>query len=171
MTSILLRKNMNPLFATLPGVLLMTMALPIPAEAQIQGVPIIAKGVCDQKSGVTIDGTTSQFACDIVVITRTNRGTVLIQFTDKSGDDGRILGFAGTIEGKQGFGADKIQMMGVERVYLGGGVQPIPATKGSCILTWTGLVRTGGKLKTIICGGRGNADGHDITGMAILTAR
>lgn len=163
---------MKLLFATVPAVMLLTLALPVAAKAQISGVPIIANGFCDAKSGVTIDGNTSQFACDSVVIVRTDRGTVLIQFTDKSGDDGRILGFAGIIEGKQGFGADQTQMMGVERVYLGsGGAQPIPTTRGTCILNWTGLVRTGGKLTSIVCGGRGNAEGHDIKGMAILTAR
>lgn len=64
-------------------------------------------GACDPKSGVTIDGQTSRFHCDSAVVVRTLRGTVLIHFADKRGDDGRTLGFAGTIEGKQGFGADR----------------------------------------------------------------
>jgi hypothetical protein len=76
-----------------------------PAASQIQGQPIIVNGTCDPTSGVTIDdGDKSSFSCDTAVVMRSDRGTVLIQFTDKSGDDGRILGFAGTIEGKQGFG-------------------------------------------------------------------
>lgn len=70
---------------------------------------------------------------------RTERGTVLIQFADKSGDDGRLLGFGGTIEGKQGFGAETTQMMALERIYLGGGSAPVPATRGTCIMNWSGL--------------------------------
>jgi len=150
---------------------LASLAMPHPAAGQAQGAPIVAAGTCDPKSGVTVDGQTSRFACDVAVIARTDRGTVLIQFTDKHGDDGRILGFAGTIEGKQGLGADTTQIMGVERVYLAPGANPIAATRGSCIMTWTGLVRTGGTLKTVVCGGRGNADDHDVTAMAVLTAR
>jgi hypothetical protein len=81
----------------------------LPAHAQAPDRPIVVSGICDPKSGVTIDnGESGGFACDSAVIARTERGTVLIQFTDKSGDDGRILGFAGTIEGKQGFGADPV---------------------------------------------------------------
>ena len=101
---------------------------------------------------------------------RSERGTVLIQFTDKQGDDGRILGFAGTIEGRQGFGADATQMMAVERVYLGG-TEPVPIQRGSCIMNWTGLHRTGGRLTSVVCGGRGEAEGSDIMAMAALETR
>lgn len=145
---------------------------PKPAAAQVQGQPIIASGVCDPKSGVTIDdGGNNQFACDTAVIARTQRGTVLIQFTDKSGDDGRILGFAGTIEGKQGFGADPTQMMAVERIYLAGGANPIPASRGTCIMNWSGLQRTGGRLTSVLCAGAGEAEGSDIKAIAVLEVR
>ncbi len=141
------------------------------AEVQSAQEPIMATGPCDPRSGVTIDdGELSSFACDVVVVSRTDRGTVLIQFTDRAGDDGRILGFAGTIEGRQGFGADTTQVMAVERFYLGGGVEPVPAQRGTCIMNWTGLHRTGGRLVNVTCGGRGTAEGHDITAMAVLTA-
>ena len=94
----------------------------------------------------------------------------MIQFTDKAGDDGRILGFAGTIEGKQGFGADATQMMAVERIYLAGGSEPISATRGTCIMNWTGLHRTGGRLTSVLCSGRGSAEGYDIKAISVLTA-
>lgn len=150
---------------------LLVLAAPIPAAAQIQGSPIVIDGICDRKSGVTIDGEISSFGCDSAVVVRTARGTVLIQFTDKSGDDGRILGFAGTIEGKQGFGADLVQMMAVERIYLAGGADPIPTTRGTCIMNWSGLHRTGGSLQSIVCGGRAQFQGSDVQAMAVLDAR
>ncbi|PBN43108.1 hypothetical protein [Sphingobium sp. D43FB] len=141
-------------------------------HAQAPDEPIVINGTCDPKSGVTIDnGDPSRFACDSAVIARTERGTVLIQFTDKSGDDGRILGFAGTIEGKQGFGADLMQMMAVERIYLASGDNPIPASAGTCIMNWTGLQRTGGRLTSILCGGRGQVENSDIRAMAVLQAQ
>jgi hypothetical protein len=143
-----------------------------PTYAHAQGAPIIVSGHCDSKSGVTIDdGETSQFGCDTAVIARTDRGTVLIQFTDKSGDDGRILGFAATIEGRQGFGADPVQMLGVERLYLAGGADPVPTTAGSCIMNWSGLHRTGGKLTSVTCGARGEAEGADIKALVQLVVR
>lgn len=144
---------------------------PAPALAQSSSAPIIASGACDEQSGVTIDeGDLSRLYCDTVVIMRSERGTVLIQFTDKQGDDGRILGFAGTIEGRQGFGADATQMMAVERVYLGG-ADPVPTERGSCIMNWTGLHRTGGRLTSVVCGGRGEAEGSDIMAMVALETR
>jgi len=144
---------------------------PTLALAQSSSAPIIASGACDEHSGVTIDeGDLSRLYCDTVVIMRSERGTVLIQFTDKQGDDGRILGFAGTIESRQGFGADATQVMAVERVYLGG-ADPVPTERGSCIMNWTGLHRTGGRLTSVVCGGRGEAEGSDIMAMAALETR
>lgn len=140
-----------------------------PAQPQVQGRPIIINGTCDPKSGVAIDdGENSPFGCDSAVITRTQRGTVLIQFTDKKGDDGRILGFAGTIEGKQGFGAEPVQILAVERVYLAGGARPIPASRGSCFMNWSGLHRTGGRLTSVLCAAKGEAEGYDIKAMVML---
>lgn len=142
-----------------------------PSGAQSTSHPIIAHGTCDPKSGVAIDdGDQSVFACDAAIIARTERGTVLIQFADKTGDDGRLLGFGGRIEGKQGFGAENTQMMAVERIYLGSGNTPVTATRGTCILNWTGLHRTGGKLTSILCSGVGSAEGHLIKALAILEA-
>ena len=141
---------------------------PTPSLGQSGTDPIIAEGACDPDSGVTIDGEKSDFDCDVAVIIRAQQGTVLIQFTDKAGDDGRIVGFGGVIEGKQGFGADATQMMAVQRIYLAGGAQPVPADRGTCIMNWTGLHRTGGRLKSVMCGGAGEADGHDIKAMVIL---
>ena len=113
-------------------------------------MPVIVSGTRDLKSGVKInDGENNSFSCDTAVIARTECGTVLIQFTDKVGDDGRILGFAGTIEGKQGFGADAAQMIAVERVYLAGGANPITASRGTCIMNWSGLLREGGWVTSI----------------------
>ena len=137
-------------------------------SGQTSADPIIAEGVCDPESGVTIDGEKSDFACDVAVIMRAQQGTVLIQFTDKAGDDGRIVGFGGVVEGKQGFGADETQMMAVQRIYLAGGAQPVPADRGTCIMNWTGLHRTGGRLKSVMCGGAGEADGYDIKALVIL---
>ena len=144
---------------------------PVPAFGRSSTEPIIVSGTCDTQSGVTIDeGDLNRLYCDTVIIMRSERGTVLIQFTDKQGDDGRVLGFAGTIEGRQGFGADATQMMAVERVYLGG-TEPVPTDRGSCIMNWTGLQRTGGRLLSVVCGGRGEAEGSDIMAMAVLDAR
>lgn len=141
-------------------------------HAQASDEPIVINRTCDPKSGVTIDnGEPTRFACDSAVIARTERGTVLIQFTDKSGDDGRILGFAGTIEGKQGFGADLVQMIAVERIYLTSGGNPIPASAGTCIMNWARLQRTSGRLTSILCGGRGQVEGSDIRAMAVLQAQ
>ena len=149
---------------------LVLLTIAAPAASQIVGKPIVLSGTCDARSGVSIDGEGGgEFACDTAIVLRSDRGTVLIQFTDKSGDDGRILGFGGTIEGKQGFGADLAQIVAVERVYLAGGAQPVPATAGTCIMNWTGLQRTGGRLTSIVCGGRGEAEGHDIKAMVALT--
>lgn len=155
----------------LTPVIALLLCAPIPALAQSSSAPIIASGNCDPSSGVTIDeGDLSRLHCDTVVIMRSERGTVLIQFTDKQGDDGRVLGFAGTIEGRQGFGADATQMMAVERVYLGG-AEPVATDRGSCIMNWTGLQRTGGRLLSVVCGGRGEAEGLDIMAMAALEAQ
>jgi hypothetical protein len=143
-----------------------------PAASQVQGQPVIVSGICDPKSGVTIDDSeNSQFGCDTAVIARTQGGTVLIQFTDKRGDDSRILGFAGMIEGKQGFGADATQMLAVERIYLAGGANPILASRGTCILNWSGLQRTGGRLTSVLCAARGQAEGSDVKAMAVLKVR
>jgi len=153
-----------------PFIAVTAFALSSPVSSQVQGEPIIVEGTCDPKSGVSIDDDEySRFECDLAVVARTDRGTVMIQFTDKAGDDGRILGFAGTIEGKQGFGADATQMMAVERLYLAGGAEPVPASKGTCIMNWTGLHRTGGRLTSVLCSGRGIADGYDIKAISILT--
>lgn len=142
------------------------------SPSKAQSTPIIVNGTCEPQSGVTIDnGESSGFGCDTAVVARTDRGTVLIQFTDKAGDDGRILGFAGTIEGKQGFGADASQMVAVERIYLAGGATPIPATRGTCIMNWSGLQRTGGRLTSVLCAAAGQAEGSNIKAMAVLKAR
>ena len=143
-----------------------------PAAAQVSGKPIMVSGSCDSTTGVTLDdGSPIQFACNMAVIARTDRGTVLIQFADKKGGDGRILGFAGRIEGKQAFGAERVQIMAVERFYLAAGATPIPAARGTCFMNWTGLQRTGGRLTSVICGGRGEADGSDIIAKAMLKTR
>lgn len=144
------------------------------APASPQGVnqPIVAHGTCDAQSGVTINGQRSgSFACDMVAVTRTQRGSVIIQFTDRRGDDGRVLGFAGMIEGKQGFGADQVQVVVVERLYLEGGADPVPVARGTCMLNWTGLYRTGERLIAAVCGARGQAEGADIQGRAVFTVR
>lgn len=144
----------------------------LPALAQTTDTPIIVEGTCDPQSGVTInDEEPNQFACTVAIIARTDRGTVLIQFTDKTGDDGRILGFAGTIEGKQGFGANTVQALAVERLYLAGGAEPVPANRGTCFLNWTGLHRTGGKLTSVTCGAAGQVDSYQIKAIAALKAR
>lgn len=149
---------------------LICVALPLASQAQER--PIIVSGTCEPMSGVVIDdGESNSFGCDTAVIARTERGTVLIQFTDKLGDDGRILGFAGTIEGRQGFGADTAQMMVVERIYLAGGADPIATPQGTCIMNWSGLQRTGGRLISVVCGARGEAEGYDIKAMAVLKAK
>lgn len=145
-----------------------------PAMAQVQSKPIFASGKCDnQKSGVAIDDNEQPkgFACDTAVIVRMDNGSVLIQFTDKAGDDGRILGFAGHIEGKQGFGADLTQMVAVERVYLQGGGEPISVAGGTCIMNWSGLNRTGGRIESVLCASGGEADGHPFRAMVVLDAR
>jgi len=143
-----------------------------PALAQIQGTPIVVSGTCEPKSGVTLnDEDPSQFACDTAIVTRSDRGTVLIQFTDKKGDDGRILGFAGVIEGKQGFGAEPVQIFGVERLYLAGGAPPVPVNRGSCIMNWTGLQRTGGRLTSVVCSAGGQAEGYDIKAIVALIVK
>jgi hypothetical protein len=150
---------------------LISSVLSQPVSSQSGVDPIIVEGICDPRSGVSIDdGEFSTFECDLAVITRNERGAVMIQFTDKAGDDGRILGFAGTIEGKQGFGADATQMMVVERLYLAGGAKPILVSRGTCIMNWTGLHRTGGRLTSVLCSGRGFADGHDIKAISVLVA-
>ena len=156
----------------LAPLLALLMCAPVPAFAQSSPDPIISSGTCDPKSGVTIDeGNLSRLHCDMVVIARSERGTVLIQFTDKKQDDGRILGFAGTIEGRQGFGADTTQIMVVERLYLAGGATPIATERGSCIMNWTGLQRTGGRLLSVVCGGRGEAEGSVVKAMVALVVR
>lgn len=138
-----------------------------PVLAQVQGEPTIASGKCDPKSGVTVgDSDISQFTCDMTIIARTERGTVLIQFADKTGVDGRILGFAGTIEGRQGFAADRVQTIAVERLYLAGGARPIPVTAGTCFLNWAAQ-----KLTSAICGARANVNGQLVKAMATLTVR
>lgn len=140
-------------------------------DASAQQLPIIVNGSCGPASSVSINGdTTGRFACDSAIITRTPRG-VLIQFTDKKGDDGRILGFAGVIEGKQGFGADRIQVVEVQRIYLAGGAQPITAMAGTCFLNWTGLVRTGGRSTGVICGGKGSVEGSIMIAKVVLSVK
>lgn len=146
--------------------------LPAAASAQVQLMPIIVEGICSAESGVTVnDGKTNQFGCDSAVVVRTARGTILIQFADKSGDDDRILGFAGTIEGKQGFGVDNAQVMAVERIYLAGGRNPVAASVGTCIMNWTGLMRTGGHLTSLVCGAKGVAEGSNVKAIAVLKVK
>lgn len=138
------------------------------AHGQSNALPTVASGKCSAKSGVTVgDGEISHFDCDVVVIAHTTRG-VLIQFADKTGDDGRLLGFAGTIEGKQGFGAEKLQAVEVERLYLIGGGDAVPVEVGTCFMNWTGLQRTGGKLTSVTCGARGSAEGTEIKAIVQL---
>ena len=150
----------------------LSICLSVPAASQTAPSPIIEKGVCDEKSGVSInDEEAGQYACDTVVLMRSDRGTVLVQFADSTGDDGRMLGFGGVIEGKQGFGADTTQMMAVQRIYLGGGDPPIQAEAGTCILNWTGLQRTGGKLTSALCSGAGSVDGTTVKALVVLKAR
>ena len=142
-------------------------AISTPAIAQTATIPIIVEGKCDPKSGVAIgDDEKGDFECDTAVIARTERGTVLIQFTDKAGIDGRILGFAGTIEGKQSFGADPTQIIAVERLYLKGGSEPLTATRGTCFLNWDRR-----KITSVLCGAGADFNGMDIKAMAALTAR
>jgi hypothetical protein len=144
----------------------------VPAAAQTASRPVIVSGTCDVKSGVKInDNENNSFSCDTAIIAPTQRGTVLIQFTDKVGDDGRILGFAGTIEGKQGLGADATQMIAVERVYLAGGANPITASRGTCIMNWSGLLREGGRVTSVLCAARAQSEGYDIQAMAMLEAQ
>ena len=148
------------------------LSVSVPGTLRAQGEPIIAKGTCDPTSSVTIDeGEPNIFGCDVAVVTRSERGSVLIQFSDLAGDDGRILGFAGTIEGKQGFGAELTQMMAVERVYLAAGADPVTVSRGTCIMNWSGLHRTGGILKSVLCGGRGEIEEHDVQALVVLDAR
>lgn len=147
---------------------LLITASPQSAAGQISGPLILAEGKCDRRTQVTVDGNDSSFSCDSASITRSDRGSVLIQFTDKAGDDGRILGFAGTIEGKQGWGADSPQVMAVERLYLAGGAKPVQVSRGTCILNWTGLQRTGGKVTSVLCSARANADGRDFIAVVVL---
>jgi hypothetical protein len=142
------------------------------AAAQIQGDPIAVDGTCDSKTGVVIDdGEMARFACDSAVLARTDRGTVLIQFAAKHGDDRRILGFAGTLEGKQDLGAERVQMMAVERLYLAGGATPIPTDRGTCFINWSGSPQTGGHVTSLICGGAGQAEGSEVKAMAGLKVR
>lgn len=78
-----------------------------PADAQIQGKMILVEGPCDPKSSGTVgDQEASRYPCNAAMVATTERGTILVQFADKTGVDGRILGFAGEFEGGQGFGAD-----------------------------------------------------------------
>lgn len=143
----------------------------VPAHSQSAALPTIASGKCSPESGVTVgESEISQFGCDVVIIARTARG-ILIQFTDKKGDDGRILGFAGTMEGKQGFGAEKLQAVEVERLYLKGGGDSVPVEIGTCFMNWTGLQRTGGKLTSVTCGARGTAEGEEIKAIVQLEVK
>jgi hypothetical protein len=154
------------------GAVASLLLLATPATSQIREKPTVVSGTCDAKSGVTVNGSEkSTFGCDIAVITRAQSGAILIQFTDKRGDDGRILGFAGTIEGKQGFGADTSQILEVDRFYLAGGARAVEASHGTCILNWSGLQRTGGHLLSVLCAARGQVEGSDIKAIAALKAR
>ena len=156
----------------LPMLIALLVNAPAAATEQSPSPVVIGSGTCDTQSGVTIDdGVLNQLFCDTVVVARSDRGTILIQFTDKAGDDGRILGFGGTMEGRQGFGADTTQFIAVERLYLAGGAAPIAAERGTCILNWTGLHRTGGRLTSVVCGGRGEAEGSSIMAMVALRTR
>lgn len=155
-------------FKLLSVVLFFSFGTTMPAFGQ-SADHVMVDGKCTQNSGVTIDDEPlSRIYCDTAVISRAANGNILIQFTDKAGDDGRILGFAGQIEGRQGFGADPTQIIAVQRVYLGGGSQPFLAEKGTCFINWTGLHRTGGRVTSIACGGRGAAEGYDVQAMVVL---
>jgi len=48
--------------------------------------PKIVEGKCDSKSGVTVGhAEQSQFVCDVAVVARSRTGSLVIQFTDKTG--------------------------------------------------------------------------------------
>jgi len=146
---------------------LLGLATATPGRAQVLGEPVLVEGRCDQKSGVRIgDSPTSTFGCDVGIITRSDRGTVLFQFTDKAGEDGRILGFAGTLEGKQSLGADPIQVMAVERIYLKLGGVPIVADRGTCFLNWKGKIAT-----SAVCGAVGDVNGTRIEARVMVEAK
>lgn len=70
------------------------------------------------------------------------------------------------MEGRQGFGADPVQAVEVERLYVAGGADPVPVSKGTCFLTWASH-----KLASAVCGARANAEGQDIKAIAALKAR
>lgn len=147
--------------------LISVLPLAAPAPAQGQTEPIIVSGKCDLKTGVSIgDGEKTPFGCDVGIIARTERGTVLIQFTDKAGVDGRILGFAGTIEGKQSFGADPVQIMGVERLYLKGGGDALAVDRGTCFINWSAR-----KVTSVVCGAAATYGETDVKALVNLIAR
>lgn len=140
-----------------------------PAAAQIVKDPVVLTGTCDPWSGVSVDnGPVSHLECDVVIIARTQPGMLLIQFTKRKGSDGHALGFGGKIEGKLEYGADKAQVMKVERVYLSADGTHHSATRGTCILDWTGPQRTGGQLTSVFCSSAGKAEGSNIRTIAIM---
>lgn len=158
-------------FKLLSALALLPTGISLPALGQTSD-HVIVEGKCSPTSGVIIDNEPlGRLYCDTAVISRAGNGNIIIQFTDKAGDDGRILGFAGPIEGRQGFGADRTQAIAVQRVYLGGGVQPVLTERGTCFINWTGLHRTGGKVSSVVCGGRGEAEGHDVQAIVALDVK
>lgn len=135
------------------------MAIGVPCVAQsvpeLRDIKML-EGKCDSNTqvGMAEDGSADfdhiPFTCDSAVVSyHEERGSLMIQFVRKQSDDNRLLGFAGTLEGRE--------MLQVERVYLAGGAAPLTPNEGYCRLFWEG--RT---LSSIACGAQIDADGKRI---------
>lgn len=130
-----------------------------PSEAQsvpeLRDIKLL-EGKCnsDTQVGIADDGSAdfehTPFACDSAIVSyHEERGSLMIQFVKKQSDDNRLLGFAGTLEGRE--------MLRVERVYLAGGGAPLTPNEGYCKLFWKGRA-----LSSVACGAQIDAEGKRI---------
>ncbi len=126
----------------------------------------LIKGQCEKESGVSINNNFSNFNCNTAILTHFKNGNLLVQFLMKGGNDDRILGFSGKIQGNQSLGSDIVQTIIVERIYLDGSGSHITSHEGSCFINWSGLHREGGKILGILCGSYSEHDRNTIKALA-----
>jgi hypothetical protein len=99
------------------------------------------------------------FECNSAIVSyHEDRGSLMLQFAKKQSNDGSILGFAGTLDGRE--------MLQVERVYLPGGASPRTPNDGYCKLFWNGRL-----LSSIACGAQIDADGKRIVPVVSFEAK
>lgn len=140
------------------------------AFAQVQSIPDlrdirVLEGHCGEETRVGIEENGSgvfertPFDCDSAVVSfHESSGSLMIQFIKKGSDDNRIIGFAGTLDGRE--------LLLVERVYLATGASALIPNDGHCKLFWKEKAVEG-----IVCGAQIDTDGLRVVPIVVFKSK